>query len=158
MKVSYLQITLGWRSLPFITTLSAPSLYAENAYPFSEKAEFVRYAERLRESVIQSLQKPEVPNPFHYFLHFQLPLGRQSFSLENKHRHHHFLGRKSRFHKQSRPQPLLLVGIWPGAILSAASTIPIPPNAAVIFPQALSPKLNPFYIALPYNDVSKGGY
>ena len=53
-----------------------------------------------------------------------------------------------------RPTPRA-PGIRTGRRISAATIIRS--GATVICPQGFTPQLNPFYVALPYNDVAKGG-
>ena len=59
LRLSLSQVAIGACSLFYFLSLPAQ---AEPESPFSEKAEFVRYAEKLRESVLQSLE-PEVRVP-----------------------------------------------------------------------------------------------
>ncbi|MEY2600448.1 MAG: hypothetical protein RLZZ142_2707, partial [Verrucomicrobiota bacterium] len=127
---------------------SSPSLGS----PFSERAEFVRYAERLRESVLQSLE-PEVKS------------STASPSLLNVGRYPWKTG-------------IVTTTFWVGESASTNNPVhnrssswdlnwresfggfdnPDPSHRRGYLPTGFIPKLNPFYCALPYNDVSKGGF
>jgi hypothetical protein len=152
--------------LPLLAALLAPGILptralAESATapaspslgsPFSERAEFVRYAERLRESVLQSLE-PEVKS------------STASPSLLNVGRYPWKTG-------------IVTTTFWVGESASTNNPVhnrssswdlnwresfggfdnPDPSHRRGYLPTGFIPKLNPFYCALPYNDVSKGGF
>jgi hypothetical protein len=150
MKVSFFQIMLG------LVSAAPVILQAEPTSPFSEKAEFTRYAERLREGVIQSLE-PEIRSP--------ALAGTSSQSLLN-------IGR------YPWKNNIITTTFWVGESATTNNPVhnrssswdlswkesfggfdnPDPSKRRGYLPSGFVPKLNPFYFALPYNDVSKGGF
>jgi hypothetical protein len=140
---------------------------AELQSPFSEKAEFTRYAEKLRESVMLSLE-PEVRVP-------------TSSALRNE---------PTRFDsapiappRSLQPSPtagrypwknkIVTTVFWVGESATVNNPVhnrssswdlnwktsfggfdnPDPLKRKGYLPAGFTPKLNPFYVALPYNDV-----
>ena len=135
--------------------------------PFSEKAEFARYAERMRESVLQSLE-PEV----------RIPTAGAARSDP------------ARFATSPTPSPgnaplsptagrypwknkIVTTVFWVGESATANNPVhnrssswdlnwrdsfggldnPDPLKRRGYLPAGFTPKLNPFYVALPYNDL-----
>jgi hypothetical protein len=157
-------------AVALVALFSMGAAQGELQSPFSEKAEFTRYAERLRESVLSSLE-PEVrvpissalrteptrfstlPPPFPNGLNGLRPsptAGRypwknkivttvfwvgESATVNNPVHNRSSswdLNWKTSFGGFDNPDPLKRRGFLPGGFV---------------------PKLNPFYVALPYNDV-----
>jgi len=126
--------------------------------PFSEKAEFARYAERLRESVLLSLE-PEVRIPS------------QPTSLLPA----HSSTVSSRYPWKSK---IVTTVFWVGESASVNNPVhnrssswdlkwkesfggfdnPDPTKRRGYFPSGFVPRLNPFYCALPYNDIRGGSH
>lgn len=154
MKVSTTQITLGLvAAFPLLGSLP---LNAEGFSPFSEKAEFVRYAERLRESVIQSLE-PEIRTPSS-----QSP---NMASLLNANRYPwktnivtttFWVGEAATTNNPVHNRSSSWDASWRDSF--GGFDNPDPTKRRGYFPAGFIPKLNPFYFALPYNDVSKGDF
>lgn len=160
MKVFISKIMVGLcLSLPI-----ALPLHAEPASPFSERAEFVRYAERLRESVIQSLE----PQP-------RSSSTTSSSSKSNSTAAPSLWGNITSNRYPWHPNIVTTI-FWVGE--SASTNNPVhnrssswdlnwkesfggfdnPERRRGYLPIGFVPKLNPFYFALPYNDVSRGGF
>ncbi len=158
MKVFISKIMVGLcLSLPI-----ALPLHAEPAAPFSERAEFVRYAERLRESVIQSLEPQPRSNS-------------AAASKSNSSAAPSLWGNVASNRYPWHPNIVTTI-FWVGE--SASTNNPVhnrssswdlnwkesfggfdnPERRRGYLPIGFVPKLNPFYFALPYNDVSRGGF
>lgn len=167
MKVLFSRVALGLSILGSVLACLPSARAAESHSPFSEKAEFNRYAERLRESVLQSLepQSKTSPSP----RSSSLPLtGTPSISP-----HSYSVFSSSRYPWHSN---IVTTIFWVGE--SASTNNPVhnrssswdlnwrdsfggfdnPERRRGYLPVGFMPKLNPFYFALPYNDVSKGGF
>jgi hypothetical protein len=135
--------------------------------PFSEKAEFTRYAEKLRESVLLSLE-PEVRVPTSSALRSEptrfsslpVPLSRSGEPFAT-------VGRYPWKNK------IVTTVFWVGEAATVNNPVhnrssswdlnwktsfggfdnPDPLKRRGFLPAGFTPKLNPFYVALPYNDV-----
>ena len=167
--------------------------------PFSEKAEFQRYAEKLRESAIQSLE-PSVRIPSTAYGSQSKPSGQPSPSSVRS--PISSLIANAPF-QSSSPYPapgtvsqysqspyslgsgrypwktkIVTTVFWVGESATVNNPVhnrssswdqnwkesfggydnPDPSKRKGFIPAAFVPKLNPFYCALPYNDVAKGGH
>ena len=82
-----------------------------------------------------------------------------AFPVEDQHRHDDFLDWRSR-HGQNNPvaESQKLVGRHWAAKLRRLTTIPILRAGTITSRFHFVPRQNPFYIALPYNDVSHGQF
>lgn len=163
LRLSPSQAATGAGLLVFLFALTAK---AELESPFSERAEFVRYAEKLRESVLQSLE-PEVRVPSS-----SSPLGQTSRQSSSYGTGSASLGRYPWKNK------IVTTIFWVGESASANNPVhnrssswdlnwkesfggfdnPDPTRRRGFFPAGFAPKLNPFYFALPYNDVKNGSH
>ena len=81
-----------------------------------------------------------------------------SLSVENRHRHNHFLDWRNAVRKQSSAKSQKLVGRGLDRATTAVTTIPTPRERHDYIPINFVPRQNPFYCALPYNDVSHGQF
>jgi hypothetical protein len=138
--------------------------------PFSEKAEFTRYAERLRESVLQSLEPDvRVPTSSVTRASFSLPVSAASASSLG--------GRGMPLSPTAGRYPwknkIVTTVFWVGESATVNNPVhnrssswdlnwkesfggldnPDPLKRRGYLPASFTPKLNPFYVALPYNDV-----
>ena len=161
LRLSLSQVAIGACSLFYFLGLPAK---AEPESPFSEKAEFVRYAEKLRESVLQSLE-PEVRVPSSGSLLGQT--SRQSPGTA--------AGSLGRYPWKNK---IVTTIFWVGESASVNNPVhnrssswdlnwkesfggfdnPDPTRRRGYMPASFTPKLNPFYVALPYNDVKGGSH
>ena len=163
LRLSTSQVAIGAYFLFFISLLLAkPELES----PFSEKAEFVRYAERLRESVLQSLE-PEVRVPSSGSLLGQGK--RQPLELSPS---------SSIYGRYPWKNKIVTTIFWVGEAATVNNPVhnrssswdlnwkdsyggfdnPDPTRRRGYTPASFTPKLNPFYYALPYNDVRGGSH
>lgn len=187
--------------LSLSTAPSGRTADAERPSPFSEKAEFYRYAERLRENALQSLEpkvrvpssNPNLPPPaplsggaqtFRSQSFYQPPppgfqrpgLGYQStpFSPSTSYGPSAPLS-PGRYPWKSK---IVTTVFWVGESASVNNPVhnrsscwdqnwkesfggsdsPDPAKRRGWIPAGFIPKLNPFYCALPYNDVGRGGH
>ena len=127
--------------------------------PFSEKAEFIRYAERLRESVLQSLE-PEV----------RVPSSSATLRPPSPANSSGGLGVPGRYPWKTK---IVTTVFWVGESATVNNPVhnrssswdlnwkesfggydnPDPTRRRGYVAAGFTPKLNPFYFALPYNDV-----
>ena len=166
------RVSRGSRACQFFTLLALPlggapdKSHAQLPSPFSEKAEFTRYAEKLRESVLQSLEPevrvpsngsgvsqlggPSTPDPPAYSTVGRYPwktnivttifwVGESATVNNPVHNRSSSwdLNWKDSFGGFDNPDPLKRRGF---------------------IPSAFTPRLNPFYVALPYNDMKGGSH
>jgi len=147
----------------FAKSVAAQVSASSVASPFSEKAEFIRYAERLRESVLLSLE-PEVRIPSQPS--FGLPARQPAFSNATV---------SGRYPWKNK---IVTTIFWVGESASTNNPVhnrssswdlkwkesfggfdnPDPTKRRGFFPSGFVPRLNPFYCALPYNDVRVGSH
>ena len=141
-----------------LTAGFAGSVNAQVASPFSEKAEFIRYAERLRESVLLSLE-PEVRIP-----------SQPSSSLPSR--------AATVSNRYPWKNKIVTTIFWVGEAATVNNPVhnrssswdlnwkdsfggfdnPDPTKRRGFFPSGFVPRLNPFYCALPYNDLRVGSH
>ncbi len=155
-------------ALPFFTLSSQAK--AELESPFSEKAEFNRYAEKLRESVLLSLE-PEVRVP---------SSAGASQSIRGATSASSFPSSQAPASQGRYPWKTKIVTtiFWVGEAASVNNPVhnrssswdlnwkdsfggfdnPDPTRRRGYMPASFVPKLNPFYCALPYNDVRNGSH
>ena len=167
--------------------------------PFSEKAEFQRYAEKLRESAIQSLE-PSVRIPSTSYGSESKP-GAQTSSASARSPISSLIATAPFQSSSPYPAPgtvsqysqspyslgsgkypwktkIVTTVFWVGESATVNNPVhnrssswdqnwkesfggydnPDPTKRKGFIPAAFAPKLNPFYCALPYNDVTKGGH
>jgi hypothetical protein len=157
MKVSLSRVALGLVLFSVSLLTSEPSP-AQPASPFSEKAEFTRYAERLRESVLQSLE-PQSKLPSSNRPSFS-PLS-QGYLAPSKYPWHgnivttiFWVGESASVNNPVHNRS----SSWDLNWRESFGGFDNPERRRGYLPVGFVPKLNPFYCALPYNDVSKGGF
>jgi len=155
--------------------LLASAAFGEVASPFSEKAEFNRYAERLRETVLSSLE-PEVrvPSSGSMSLANRQPA---SFSTQgNSSTVNSFNSANTgRYPWKTK---IVTTVFWVGESATVNNPVhnraaswdlnwkesfggfdnPDPSRRRGYIPASFVPKLNPFYFALPYNDMKGGSH
>jgi len=154
-------------SVAFVALFLTGAAHGELQSPFSEKAEFARYAERMRESVLQSLE-PEVRVP--------TSGGTRADSLRTGNNPAPFSGSTTLSPTAGRypwKTKIITTTFWVGESATVNNPVhnrssswdlnwrdsfggldnPDPLKRRGYLPAAFTPKLNPFYIALPYNDV-----
>ena len=78
--------------------------------------------------------------------------------VENEHRDDGVLGRRTGRRAIIRFPITEVPGTRIGRATTAASITPIRQHGAIIIPVAFIPRQNPFYCALPYNDVTHGQF
>ncbi|NBV86822.1 MAG: hypothetical protein EBS01_11330 [Verrucomicrobia bacterium] len=160
-------VALAVSSLAGSTDASAPqTAKPQAASPFSEKAEFMRYAERLRESVLLSLE-PEVRIP-------SQPASRIPSTASPS----FYSGSASVSSRYPWKNKIVTTVFWVGESASTNNPVhnrssswdlkwkesfggfdnPDPTKRRGYFPSGFIPRLNPFYCALPYNDVRVGSH
>jgi hypothetical protein len=118
--------------------------------PFSEKAAFTRYAERLRESAIHALE-PQVVIP---------TLSRSNFRSSSRYPWHRgivttvfWVGESATVNNPVHNRSSSWDSNW--MISFGGYDNPDPAKRRGYFPPNFIPKQNPFYCALPYNDLAK---
>ena len=123
---------------------------ADPSGPFSEKAAFSRYAERLRESAIHALE-PQVVIP---------TLSRSNFRSSNKYPWHRgivttvfWVGENASVNNPVHNRASSWDSNWMTSY--GGYDNPDPAKRRGYYPPNFIPKQNPFYCALPYNDLSK---
>ena len=152
-------LSLGAVGASLIVLASGPLADGQLASPFSEKAEFIRYAEKLRESVLQSLE-PEV----------RVPSSGSPVSLAARQGPGAAASSLGRYPWKNK---IVTTIFWVGEAATVNNPVhnrssswdlnwkdsfggfdnPDPTRRRGFSPATFTPKLNPFYFALPYNDV-----
>ena len=158
------QLYLRSAGAGFLFLIACAAAEAQIESPFSEKAEFVRYAEKLRESVLQSLE-PEV----------RVPSSGSLPSLASKQAPGTGATPLGRYPWKNK---IVTTIFWVGEAATVNNPVhnrssswdlnwkesfggfdnPDPTKRRGFTPATFTPKLNPFYFALPYNDVKGGNH
>ncbi len=131
--------------------LAATAVTARAQSPYESSADFANYAMKLREQAMLKVE-PQVFVP-HLLAHLDPAL-----PVENEHRHDRLLDRRAADREQPGAEHEKFLGRQLGQQLRRLRHPGLVPAPQLHPGQISSPRQNPFYVALPYNDVTRGQF